>query len=82
MEVEGYFFCVLERTLRGRCKTEMKEKLNCTWRGKWHTSSSLRREVLWPGWGKEVILAPEVQLMPLDISKGYYHGAILRRDQK
>lgn len=34
----------------------------------------LKKEMLWPGWGKEIIFVPEVQLMPLDISKGYYHG--------
>lgn len=37
-------------------------------------SSSLKREVLWPGWGKEIILFPEVQLIPLDISEGYHYG--------
>lgn len=25
-------------------------------------------------WGKEIILLPEVQLMPLVISEGYHHG--------
>lgn len=51
-----------------------ERKLNYACRGRWHTSSSLKQEVLWPGWGKEIILAPEVHLMPLDISKGYYYG--------
>lgn len=37
-------------------------------------SSSLKREVLWPGWGKEIILFPEMQLIPLDISEGYHYG--------
>lgn len=30
--------------------------------------------MLWPGWGKEIILLPEVLLMPLAVSEGYHHG--------
>lgn len=33
--------------------------------------------MLWPGWGKEIILLPEVLLMPLAISEGYHHGCCL-----
>lgn len=71
MDAEGNSFCVLEWALRGQCNAE--RKLNSAWRGNsvgW--SSSLKREVLWPGWGKEIILFPDVQLMPLCISEGYH----------
>ena len=30
--------------------------------------------MLWPGWGKEIILLPEVLLRPLAVSEGDHHG--------
>lgn len=74
MDAEGYFILYLGKGPQRPVQNWNKRKLNSAWRRRWHTSSGLKREVLWPGWGKEIILLPEVQLMPLDISEGYHHG--------